>query len=255
MEPTGNLNPYALDYPMCIGEGIESPGATVAHAQRLAMRDHHLRAWRGDAAAESGVRGIYSSVVPKVSAPGSSAPYEPCAEDYTIPLSRFQEIIGLTHLCLLSSAALTRLFLRLVVCVGEREGDRQNVWLRPPQRSPTVPHPSPRYHTSYIAVSNLCDRSPNLRSIFSSIVAPLHRLPLFSNSTSSARRPRYLNRADVQQALRVREGTVWEQCSTQVRYKTTDMLRPMMPYYQRLLRDYDIAVLVFSGVSGMGCFL
>lgn len=60
---------------------------------------------------------------------------------------------------------------------------------------------------------------------------------------------RYLNRADVQQALRVREGTVWEQCSTQVQYKMTDMLRPMMPYYQRLLNDYDIAVLVFSGVS------
>lgn len=59
---------------------------------------------------------------------------------------------------------------------------------------------------------------------------------------------RYLNRDDVQQALRVREGTVWEQCSTQVRYKTTDMLRPMMPYYQRLLNDYDIPILVFSGV-------
>lgn len=62
------------------------------------------------------------------------------------------------------------------------------------------------------------------------------------------RRHRYLNRADVQQALRVREGTVWEQCSSQVQYQTTDMLRPMMPYYQRLLKDYDIAVLVFSGV-------
>lgn len=43
---------------------------------------------------------------------------------------------------------------------------------------------------------------------------------------------------------------MWEQCSTQVLYKTTDMLRPMMPYYQRLLKDYGIAILVFSGVSG-----
>lgn len=71
---------------MCIGEGrSESPGATVAHAQRLAMRDHHLRAWRRGAAA--GDRESYSSVLPAVSATAIPAPYEPCAEDYTIPLS------------------------------------------------------------------------------------------------------------------------------------------------------------------------
>lgn len=52
----------------------------------------------------------------------------------------------------------------------------------------------------------------------------------------------------MQQALGVREGTVWEQCSTQVQYEMTDMLRPMMPYYQRLLDNYDINILVFSGV-------
>lgn len=59
---------------------------------------------------------------------------------------------------------------------------------------------------------------------------------------------RYLNRVDVQEALRVREGTVWEQCSTRVEYKVSDTMRPMMPYYQRLLNDYDIPILVFSGV-------
>ena len=66
---------------------------------------------------------------------------------------------------------------------------------------------------------------------------------------ASSARDSYLNRPDVQHALHVKEGTLWEQCSTQVQYKTTDMLRPMMPYCQRLLKDHDIAVLVFSGVS------
>lgn len=47
----------------------------------------------------------------------------------------------------------------------------------------------------------------------------------------------------------MREGTVWEQCSSKVFYDQQDLLRPMMPYYQRLLTNYDINVLVFSGVS------
>ncbi|CAM9473164.1 unnamed protein product [Ectocarpus sp. 13 AM-2016] len=136
----GNVNPYALDYPMCTGES----GTTVAHAQRLAMRDHHLIAWMQQRQTEEAEgREGYTRPVG-----GRAAPYEPCAEDYTIP---------------------------------------------------------------------------------------------------------YLNRPDVQQALRVREGTVWEQCSTQVQYKTSDMLRPMMPYYKRLLNDYDVSVLVFSGDDDAVC--
>ncbi|CAM9570665.1 unnamed protein product [Scytosiphon promiscuus] len=131
----GNLNPYALDYPVCTGEGSETGTVTVAHAQRMTMRDHHLRALSG---IEQELGGSHFA----------AASYDPCAEDDTIP---------------------------------------------------------------------------------------------------------YLNRADVQQALRVREGTVWEQCSTQVRYKSTDMLRPMMPYYQRLLNDYDIPILVFSGDDDAVC--
>lgn len=64
---------------------------------------------------------------------------------------------------------------------------------------------------------------------------------------------RYLNRADVQEALHAREGTVWEQCSTKVEYQQSDLLRPMMPYYQRILNNYDIKILVFSGVSVCVC--
>ncbi|CAM9824709.1 unnamed protein product, partial [Laminaria digitata] len=64
---------------------------------------------------------------------------------------------------------------------------------------------------------------------------------------------RYLNRADVQEALHVREGTVWEQCSSKVDYKSADMLRPMMPYYQRLLGDYGLKILVFSGDDDAVC--
>lgn len=54
---------------------------------------------------------------------------------------------------------------------------------------------------------------------------------------------------DVQEALHVKAGTVWEQCSSKVFYQNSDLLRPMMPYYQRLLDTYDVGILVFSGVS------
>eukprot|EP00904_Undaria_pinnatifida_P014235 jgi/Undpi1/9942/HiC_scaffold_28.g12396.m1 len=142
----GNLNPYALDYPMCLGGSsdgeVSSPlggvglgaGQTIPRSQRAALKEHLHRARHGGA----GGQGVY----------GAAGPYEPCAEDFTIP---------------------------------------------------------------------------------------------------------YLNRADVQEALHVREGTVWEQCSTKVDYDATDLLRPMMPYYQRLLGDYGLKILVFSGDDDAVC--
>lgn len=58
----------------------------------------------------------------------------------------------------------------------------------------------------------------------------------------------YMNRPDVQEALHVVVGTVWEVSSSKIQYSDADMLRPMMPYYNRLLDDYDMTILVFSGV-------
>lgn len=58
----------------------------------------------------------------------------------------------------------------------------------------------------------------------------------------------YMNRRDVQEALHVVVGTVWEVSSSKIRYSEADMLRPMMPYYNRLLDDYDMTILVYSGV-------
>ncbi|CAM9255739.1 unnamed protein product [Pylaiella littoralis] len=144
----GNVNPYALDFPICLDEG--GTGATVARAQRLALRDHHVRAMAEDR--QSSRKGNEMEEAGSPARPSlkvaSQAPYEPCAQDFTIP---------------------------------------------------------------------------------------------------------YLNRDDVQEALRVREGTVWEQCSTKVEYLSSDMMRPMMPYYRRLLNDHDIPILVFSGDDDAVC--
>lgn len=57
-----------------------------------------------------------------------------------------------------------------------------------------------------------------------------------------------MNRLDVQAALNVRLGTIWEESSTKVQYESDDLLRPMMSYYERLLED-DVKILVYSGVS------
>lgn len=59
---------------MCIGEESDSRGP-VAHAQRLALRDHLARA-KSAAAETDPLRSTATAI---------SAPYEPCAEDYTIP--------------------------------------------------------------------------------------------------------------------------------------------------------------------------
>ena len=55
----------------------------------------------------------------------------------------------------------------------------------------------------------------------------------------------------MQAALHVKKGLEWMQCSMKVDYKASDMLRPMMPYYKRLLDNYDIKILVFSGVRAL----
>jgi len=62
---------------MCTGEDSDSRGSgvPVAHAQRLALRDHLARA-RSAAGETDALRSTAAAV---------SAPYEPCAEDYTIP--------------------------------------------------------------------------------------------------------------------------------------------------------------------------
>ncbi|CAN0301127.1 unnamed protein product, partial [Laminaria digitata] len=89
----GNLNPYALDYPMCTGDssnnrrlsaptgGIvdaEQGGAsrTIARAQRAAMKEHLHRARLFEGVGEG--EGVSYGAV-------RSGPYEPCAEDFTIP--------------------------------------------------------------------------------------------------------------------------------------------------------------------------
>lgn len=58
-----------------------------------------------------------------------------------------------------------------------------------------------------------------------------------------------MNRPDVKKALHAKADIVWEQSSTKVQYNSDDLLRPMMPYYNRLLEDYGMTILVFSGVS------
>lgn len=62
-----------------------------------------------------------------------------------------------------------------------------------------------------------------------------------------------MNRPDVQEALHVVPGTKWEISSTKIEYEDKDMLRPMMPYYNRLLDKYDMTILVFSGVRRTVC--
>lgn len=61
-----------MDYPVCTGEGNDGGTGTVAHAQRMTMRDHHLRALAGNEQ-EMGASHV------------AATSYDPCAEDDTIP--------------------------------------------------------------------------------------------------------------------------------------------------------------------------
>lgn len=96
---TGRVNPYALDYPTCnvggkvfqheremfqqgLGDVVATTsssgvGGTIARAQREALKTGAQRAW-----AEARV--FKNSGRPVLQA-SYSTPYEPCAEDYTIP--------------------------------------------------------------------------------------------------------------------------------------------------------------------------
>lgn len=80
----GNLNPYALDFPMCTksennkGFPIRANGGgakgVIPRAQRVAMKELLRRAWKADLEGEEA----------RVHAATVSTPYEPCAEDYTL---------------------------------------------------------------------------------------------------------------------------------------------------------------------------
>lgn len=140
----GKLNPYALDFPLCTGDKSAdgSDKGAVLRAQRLALKRHMQKAL----SKERGVAGDDEGV--PLPQQGLLTPYDPCAEDLTVP---------------------------------------------------------------------------------------------------------YLNRADVQQALHVVPGTVWDVSSSKIDYEPADMLRPMMPYYTRLIDEYDMAILIFSGDDDAVC--
>lgn len=77
----GNLNPYALDFPMCTGENSNNKDANgsdkgaVLRSQRLALKNHMRKSGllSGGAVENNEGDGVLKT------------PYEPCAEDYTVP--------------------------------------------------------------------------------------------------------------------------------------------------------------------------
>lgn len=60
--------------------GVGSGGGTVAHAQRVALKERLRFAWQQETLGSANAGGEASQ-----RAAVRSAPYEPCAEDYTIP--------------------------------------------------------------------------------------------------------------------------------------------------------------------------
>ena len=67
----------------------------------------------------------------------------------------------------------------------------------------------------------------------------------------------YLNREDVQSALHIPSdlNVTWGMCSNVVgsQYNSTDVNLPMMPYYQKLVQQKDIELMVYSGDDDAVC--
>lgn len=66
----------------------------------------------------------------------------------------------------------------------------------------------------------------------------------------------YLNRPDVQKAIHVVGSVAWEDCSDKVGnlYNLTDVLSPMMPVYQQLIKSgAKLNILVYSGDDDAVC--
>jgi len=66
----------------------------------------------------------------------------------------------------------------------------------------------------------------------------------------------YLNKADVKQALHVKSGIEWEECSRTVKYEYLDKMLPMEHYYNKLLNSVsnkNLRILVYSGDDDSVC--
>lgn len=70
-QSVGNLNPYALDYPVCVGDSASARATKFGRAQRIWFFNHLLKA-QGFGAAERAAMGL-----------PASEDYQPCEEDYT----------------------------------------------------------------------------------------------------------------------------------------------------------------------------
>jgi len=64
----------------------------------------------------------------------------------------------------------------------------------------------------------------------------------------------YLNRADVKQAIHVKNDTKWVECSNTINYSTADGQVSMVPIYQYLINGgYNLNILVYSGDDDSVC--
>lgn len=63
----------------------------------------------------------------------------------------------------------------------------------------------------------------------------------------------WLNRDDVKAALHVKSDITWSDCSRSIKYSQTDGAKSMVPYYQYLLDNSTIDILVYSGDDDSVC--
>jgi carboxypeptidase C (cathepsin A) len=66
---------------------------------------------------------------------------------------------------------------------------------------------------------------------------------------------KYLNRADVQAAIHVKQNTTWSMCSEEVSraYNATDVNLPMMPIWKELIHRGDLNIMIVSGDDDSIC--
>jgi carboxypeptidase C (cathepsin A) len=63
----------------------------------------------------------------------------------------------------------------------------------------------------------------------------------------------YLNRDDVKQAIHARTDIHWYACAHRAHYSSSDMDVSMVPYYNKLIDNYNMQILVFSGDDDAVC--
>jgi hypothetical protein len=78
MNAYGDLNPYALDYPVCTG----SAGSKAGHAQRLWQMNHQLK---------------LANIDPKAVGVQSTTDYEPCEDNYALAYLNQKSVKAAIH--------------------------------------------------------------------------------------------------------------------------------------------------------------